>query len=160
MDSAAGIRDSALDLLTVLLTGQAPAVVGQDREQNQARDVRGARPREGRRGRTPALEVMGGGPPRGAPRRGRPLPQLPSISSLSHDGGCGCPVRLPLGLVILGSCSGEVLIRRWRFVQGTMRKYSGMVEDYETADAINEDVLNPILQDLVALLFFRYFKVK
>uniref|UniRef100_A0A453HBJ3 Uncharacterized protein n=2 Tax=Triticinae TaxID=1648030 RepID=A0A453HBJ3_AEGTS len=44
------------------------------------------------------------------------------------------------------------------------RKYTGMVEDcccdYETVDAINEEVLNPILQDLVALPFFRYFKVK
>jgi hypothetical protein len=32
--------------------------------------------------------------------------------------------------------------------------------DYETVDAINEEVLNPILQDLVALPFFRYFKVR
>ena len=48
------------------------------------------------------------------------------------------------------------------FRQGA-RKYTGMVEDcccdYETVDAINEEVLNPILQDLVALPFFRYFKV-
>ena len=49
------------------------------------------------------------------------------------------------------------------FPQGA-RKYTGMVEDcccdYETVDAINEEVLNPILQDLVALPFFRYFKVR
>jgi ERO1-like protein alpha len=31
--------------------------------------------------------------------------------------------------------------------------------DYETVDTINEEVLHPILQDLVKLPFFRYFKV-
>jgi ERO1-like protein alpha len=31
--------------------------------------------------------------------------------------------------------------------------------DYETVDAINEEVLHPILQELVKLPFFRYFKV-
>ncbi|XP_051178508.1 endoplasmic reticulum oxidoreductin-2 isoform X1 [Lolium perenne] len=62
---------------------------------------------------------------------------FPAISSYSRGGGCGCPGA---------------------------RKYTGMVEDcccdYETVDAINEEVLNPILQDLVALPFFRYFKAK
>lgn len=42
-------------------------------------------------------------------------------------------------------------------------KYSGIVEDccceYETVDHINEDVLHPLLQDLVKTPFFRYFKV-
>jgi len=55
----------------------------------------------------------------------------------SPPGGCGCPAA---------------------------RKYTGMVEDcccdYETVDAINEEVLHPILQELVKLPFFRYFKVK
>lgn len=32
--------------------------------------------------------------------------------------------------------------------------------DYETVDSINEEVLHPILQELVATPFFRYFKVK
>lgn len=44
------------------------------------------------------------------------------------------------------------------------RRYSGLVEDctcdYETADSLNHHILNPILQDLVATPFFRYFKVK
>ncbi|OAY64905.1 Endoplasmic reticulum oxidoreductin-1 [Ananas comosus] len=44
------------------------------------------------------------------------------------------------------------------------RRYTGMVEDcccdYETVDSINEEVLHPILQELVATPFFRYFKVK
>lgn len=44
------------------------------------------------------------------------------------------------------------------------RKYTGIVEDcccdYETVDSLNEEVLNPILQELVATPFFRYFKVK
>lgn len=39
-----------------------------------------------------------------------------------------------------------------------------MVEDccceYETVDSINEEVLHPILQELVKLPFFRYFKVR
>ncbi|KAK1378414.1 Endoplasmic reticulum oxidoreductin-1 [Heracleum sosnowskyi] len=43
-------------------------------------------------------------------------------------------------------------------------KYSGMVEDccceYETVDHLNEEVLHPLLQDLVKTPFFRYFKVK
>lgn len=43
-------------------------------------------------------------------------------------------------------------------------KYKGMVEDcccdYETVDNLNSEVLNPLLQDLVATPFFRYFKVK
>ncbi|CAN6286930.1 unnamed protein product [Urochloa humidicola] len=55
----------------------------------------------------------------------------------SSQGGCGCPAA---------------------------RKYTGMVEDcccdYETVDSINDEVLHPILQDLVKLPFFRYFKVK
>lgn len=42
-------------------------------------------------------------------------------------------------------------------------KYSGMVEDcccnYETVDHLNEEVLHPILQELVKTPFFRYFKV-
>ncbi|KAF8776233.1 hypothetical protein HU200_003728 [Digitaria exilis] len=77
--------------------------------------------------------------PRGAPRRGRELPELPGIPSFpsSSRGGCGCPPA---------------------------RKYTGMVEDccceYETVDSINEEVLHPILQELVKLPFFRYFKVK
>nr|ABF98720.1 Endoplasmic oxidoreductin 1 precursor, putative, expressed [Oryza sativa Japonica Group] len=62
---------------------------------------------------------------------------FPAASSSSRGGDCGCP--------------------------GT-RKYTGMVEDcccdYETVDAINEEVLHPILQELVTLPFFRYFKVK
>ncbi|ERN01240.1 endoplasmic reticulum oxidoreductin-1 [Amborella trichopoda] len=44
------------------------------------------------------------------------------------------------------------------------RKYTGLVEDcccdYETVDALNQEVLHPILQELVATPFFRYFKVK
>ncbi|XP_047334202.1 endoplasmic reticulum oxidoreductin-1-like [Impatiens glandulifera] len=44
------------------------------------------------------------------------------------------------------------------------RKYTGIVEDcccdYETADTINEEVLHPLLQELVQTPFFRYFKVK
>ncbi|CAL0320182.1 unnamed protein product [Lupinus luteus] len=43
-------------------------------------------------------------------------------------------------------------------------KYSGMVEDcccdYETVDHVNEEVLNPALQELVKTPFFRYFKAK
>ncbi|KAJ4754603.1 Endoplasmic reticulum oxidoreductin-1 [Rhynchospora pubera] len=43
-------------------------------------------------------------------------------------------------------------------------KYSGMVEDYgcdyETVNRLNEEVLHPILQELVKTSFFRYFKVK
>lgn len=31
--------------------------------------------------------------------------------------------------------------------------------DYETVDNLNSEVLNPLLQDLVATPFFRYFKV-
>ncbi|KAE8795704.1 Endoplasmic oxidoreductin-2 [Hordeum vulgare] len=134
-------------------------MAGRDGHQNHARDVRGARPRGGRRGRTPVTALLMALLAVVVHSR-----SFPSISSLSHDGGCGCPVRLPLGLVILGSSSGEVLIRRRCFVQGATRKYTGMVENcycnYETADAINEEVLNPILQDLVALPFFMYFKVK
>ena len=42
-------------------------------------------------------------------------------------------------------------------------KFSGMVEDcccdYETVDHLNEEVLNPSLQELVKTPFFRYFKV-
>ncbi|KAA8514902.1 hypothetical protein F0562_018081 [Nyssa sinensis] len=41
-------------------------------------------------------------------------------------------------------------------------KYSGIVEDcccdYQTVDHLNEDVLHPILQELVKTPFFRYFK--
>ncbi|KAG1334131.1 endoplasmic reticulum oxidoreductin-1 [Cocos nucifera] len=44
------------------------------------------------------------------------------------------------------------------------RKFTGIVEDcscdYETADSLNKEVLHPILQELVATPFFRYFKVK
>lgn len=40
----------------------------------------------------------------------------------------------------------------------------GIVEDcccdYETVNSINEEVLHPILQELVTTPFFRYFKVK
>lgn len=47
-------------------------------------------------------------------------------------------------------------------LQGTP-KYSGMVEDcccdYETVDRLNDEVLNPSLQELVKTPFFRYFKV-
>ncbi|KAG2684743.1 hypothetical protein I3843_10G086900 [Carya illinoinensis] len=43
-------------------------------------------------------------------------------------------------------------------------KYSGIVEgcccDYETVDRLNEEVLHPLLQELVKTAFFRYFKVK
>ncbi|PKI68048.1 endoplasmic reticulum oxidoreductin-2-like [Punica granatum] len=43
-------------------------------------------------------------------------------------------------------------------------KYSGVVEDccceYETVDHLNEDLLHPLLQELVKTPFFRYFKVK
>ncbi|KAI4971705.1 hypothetical protein ZWY2020_002619 [Hordeum vulgare] len=133
MDSTTGIRDSALDLLAVLLTGRAPAVADQEGDQNEARDVRGALPRGGWRGRAPPTTLL--------------VALLavvvqscsfPFISSLSHSGGCVCP--------------------------GATRKYTGMVEDfyydYETAAAINEEVLNPILQDLVALPLYMYFKVK
>ncbi|XP_043690322.1 endoplasmic reticulum oxidoreductin-1-like [Telopea speciosissima] len=44
------------------------------------------------------------------------------------------------------------------------RKYTGIVEDcccdYETVDSVNEEVLHPLLQELVKTPFFRYFKVK
>ncbi|KAI3925467.1 hypothetical protein MKW92_051364 [Papaver armeniacum] len=44
------------------------------------------------------------------------------------------------------------------------QKYTGIVEDcccdYETVDSLNEEVLNPLLQELVTTPFFRYFKVK
>ncbi|RZC45412.1 hypothetical protein C5167_038356 [Papaver somniferum] len=44
------------------------------------------------------------------------------------------------------------------------RKYTGIVEDcccdYETVDSLNDEVLNPLLQELVTIPFFRYFKVK
>lgn len=47
--------------------------------------------------------------------------------------------------------------------QGT-EKLTGIVEgcccDYETVNFLNEDVLNPFLQELVQTPFFRYFKVK
>lgn len=43
-------------------------------------------------------------------------------------------------------------------------EYRGLVEDccceYETVDHLNEEVLHPLLQDLVKTPFFRYFKVK
>ncbi|KAM6552035.1 hypothetical protein CsatB_001843 [Cannabis sativa] len=43
-------------------------------------------------------------------------------------------------------------------------KFSGIVEDcccdYETVDHLNEEVLNPSLQELVKTPFFRYFKAK
>ncbi|KAK4852349.1 hypothetical protein QYF36_023173 [Acer negundo] len=43
-------------------------------------------------------------------------------------------------------------------------KYEGMVEDcccdYETVDGLNVEVLHPLLQELVATPFFRYFKAK
>ncbi|XP_021294144.1 endoplasmic reticulum oxidoreductin-1-like [Herrania umbratica] len=43
-------------------------------------------------------------------------------------------------------------------------KYSGIVQDcccdYETVDHLNEEVLHPLLQELVKTPFFRYFKVK
>ncbi|KAE8655343.1 Endoplasmic reticulum oxidoreductin-1 [Hibiscus syriacus] len=43
-------------------------------------------------------------------------------------------------------------------------RYSGIVEDcccdYETVDHLNEEVLHPLLQELVKIPFFRYFKVK
>lgn len=43
-------------------------------------------------------------------------------------------------------------------------KYSGIVEDccceYETVDHLNEEVLHPLLQELVKTPFFRHFKVK
>lgn len=49
------------------------------------------------------------------------------------------------------------------YTQGS-GKYKGIVEDcccdYETVDNLNSEVLNPLLQDLVATPFFRYFKVK
>ncbi|KAK3004512.1 hypothetical protein RJ639_017962 [Escallonia herrerae] len=43
-------------------------------------------------------------------------------------------------------------------------RYSGIVEDcccnFETVDHLNEDVLHPLLHELVRSPFFRYFKVK
>lgn len=43
-------------------------------------------------------------------------------------------------------------------------KYTGIVEDcscgYETVDSLNEELLHPILQELVTTPFFRYFKAK
>lgn len=43
-------------------------------------------------------------------------------------------------------------------------RYTGMVEDcccdYETVNILNEEVLHPLLQELVTTPFFRYFKVK
>ncbi|KAJ0967885.1 hypothetical protein J5N97_024802 [Dioscorea zingiberensis] len=45
-----------------------------------------------------------------------------------------------------------------------LKKYTGIVEDcccdYETVDSLNTEVLHPILQELVTMPFFRYFKVK
>ncbi|KAJ4793534.1 Endoplasmic reticulum oxidoreductin-1 [Rhynchospora pubera] len=50
------------------------------------------------------------------------------------------------------------------FLSRNARKYSGVVEDcccdYETVNQLNEEVLHPILQQLVKTPFFRYFKVK
>nr|DAD37377.1 TPA_asm: hypothetical protein HUJ06_008018 [Nelumbo nucifera] len=44
------------------------------------------------------------------------------------------------------------------------RKYTGIVEDcccdYETVDTVNKEVLHPLLKEIVATPFFRYFKVK
>ncbi|KAJ4975364.1 hypothetical protein NE237_000470 [Protea cynaroides] len=44
------------------------------------------------------------------------------------------------------------------------QKYAGIVEDcccdYETVDSLNEELLHPLLQELVKSPFFRYFKVK
>lgn len=49
-----------------------------------------------------------------------------------------------------------------QFVQDK-HKYSGIVQDcccdYETVDHLNEEVLHPLLQELVKTPFFRYFKV-
>ncbi|KAK8960725.1 Endoplasmic oxidoreductin-2 [Platanthera guangdongensis] len=43
-------------------------------------------------------------------------------------------------------------------------KYTGIVEDcscgFETVDSLNEELLHPILQELVTTPFFRYFKAK
>ena len=93
----------------------------------------------------------------------------------SPPGGCGCPVRisplvLPIAWLFFGDggdlvdavLTSEVSPCRCGPFQAA-RKYTGMVEDcccdYETVDAINEEVLHPILQELVKLPFFRYFKV-
>lgn len=42
-------------------------------------------------------------------------------------------------------------------------RFSGMVEDcccdYETVDHLNEELLHPVLHELVKTPFFRYFKV-
>ncbi|XP_042509014.1 endoplasmic reticulum oxidoreductin-1-like [Macadamia integrifolia] len=44
------------------------------------------------------------------------------------------------------------------------RQYTGIVEDcccdYETVDSLNKEMLHPLLQELVKIPFFRYFKVK
>ncbi|CAN1302372.1 Endoplasmic reticulum oxidoreductin-1 [Linum perenne] len=51
-----------------------------------------------------------------------------------------------------------------KFCTCSHQKYTGMVEDcccnYETANLLNEEVLNPSLQELVKTPFFRYFKAK
>uniref|UniRef100_A0A6V7QS61 Endoplasmic reticulum oxidoreductin-1-like n=1 Tax=Ananas comosus var. bracteatus TaxID=296719 RepID=A0A6V7QS61_ANACO len=109
----------------------------------------GARRRRWRREAEAAAKVgfYGGG---GGGRSGRPVPchrreleELPklSISGLSKR-PCECPV----------------------LKDRDSRKYAGIVEDcccdYETVNSINEEVLHPILQELVTTPFFRYFKVK
>ncbi|KAF5472522.1 hypothetical protein F2P56_009236 [Juglans regia] len=52
----------------------------------------------------------------------------------------------------------------WTSMPCQCSKYSGIVEDcccdYETVDRLNEEVLHPLLQELVKTAFFRYFKVK
>ncbi|KAK2638573.1 hypothetical protein Ddye_026368 [Dipteronia dyeriana] len=51
-----------------------------------------------------------------------------------------------------------------RCLSQDLGKYEGMVEDcccdYETVDGLNVEVLHPLLQELVATPFFRYFKAK
>ncbi|KAK4782330.1 hypothetical protein SAY86_016432 [Trapa natans] len=66
----------------------------------------------------------------------------------------------PIGVAENADRSGD---KTCRCAKGT-HKYSGVVEDcccdYETVDHLNEDVLHPLLQDLVKTPFFRYFKIK
>ncbi|CAK9151809.1 unnamed protein product [Ilex paraguariensis] len=71
----------------------------------------------------------------------------------------GCVLALLLAIALTSRASHKSC----RCAQDS-RKYTGIVEDcccdYETVDSLNRAVLHPLLQELVATPFFRYFKVK
>jgi hypothetical protein len=125
--------------------------------------ARGKRRRRGQAAATAEPVVVCGRRcrPRGAPRRG---PELRHLFVLAWRMRLLCEslARLCIWLPCLSSEPTDFVLGRRVWFQPA-RKYTGMVEDcccdYETVDAINEEVLHPILQDLVTLPFFRYFKV-